>query len=309
MQQRWAIVALAVLWLLQAAGCGRGAVHVASVRVAPGPYAEQLSAIGLGNAALADATRDGLVAAGFRMGEGKRTYRARLEVIAFRAGRGHVSGAPTAEIEIDLELVPARPQDQEVSLVETGFGAVPAAAGLDARAWRQALSEAVRQATTGLSLALSEEVKPVGKLVADLDSPDPRVREQAIRVLGDQRSAQAVPALIARLQDPERALRERAAGALAQIRDLRAVGPLIEHSRAGEDGAETARYARIIGDIGGSEARGYLETLESGDPDPRVRASAHEALADMASREREEARVAQESRGDSPAGDSGRMAR
>jgi hypothetical protein len=90
------------------------------------------------------------------------------------------------------------------------------------------------------------------------------------------------------------------------------VGPLIDYSRRNDDGAHTARFARIVGDIGGSEARGYLQTLESGHIDPRVRAAAREALEDMDERESErgQARLgdqggAQESR----AVDSGRMGR
>ncbi len=185
-------------------------------------------------------------------------------------------------------------------------------AGGSRDAWRAALEQAVREASAGLVLALSEEAKPSQKLIHDLRSKDARVREQAIRVLGDRRVVEAVPALIDRLGDPDPLLAERAAGALAQIRDPRAVGPLIDYSRRSDDGAQTARFARIIGDIGGSEARGYLQTLESGHLDPRVRAAAHEALQEMGEREREgnPARLSDEGGGrKSPALDSGRMER
>jgi HEAT repeat protein len=64
------------------------------------------------------------------------------------------------------------------------------------------------------------------------------------------------------------------------------VPPLIELSRSG-DPALTARVARIIGDIGGPEAEGYLLTLEAGHPDPRVRTAAREALEELAARARD----------------------
>ena len=49
--------------------------------------------------------------------------------------------------------------------------------------------------------------------------------------------------------------------------------------------ALVARVARVVGDIGGEEAQGYLLTLEAGHPDPRVRFAAREALGELATRE------------------------
>jgi HEAT repeat protein len=68
-------------------------------------------------------------------------------------------------------------------------------------------------------------------------------------------------------------------GALAQIGDPRAVGPLIELSRRRE-GPFVAQMVRAVGDIGGSEAEAYLETIASGHPDPVVAQAAREALRD-----------------------------
>jgi HEAT repeat protein len=120
---------------------------------------------------------------------------------------------------------------------------------------------------------------------------DPRVREHAIRALGDRRSRAAVPVLVGRLKEEEPRLAHRIVGALAQIGDERAVPALIEVSRAA-DGAVTARVARHIGDIGGAEAEGYLLTLASGHADPRVRKAAREALAEMTARAKEAALAA-----------------
>ena len=266
--------------------CGRGPPSVSSLQVTAGRHEGALGAAGLDAAQLEDAARRGLTAAGFRMGKGRRTYQARMELVLLRTARSPEDGSALAEVAVDLEVEPDGPGNL-APLMEAGVGTARLGAPGVASAWRAALDAAAADAATGLSVALAEEAKTVHKLTADLSSPNPRVREQAIRVLGDRRSVEAVPALIERLRDPDPHLSERAAGALSQIRDVRAVGPLIDLARRRADPSQLARFARIIGDIGGSEARGYLETLASGHPDPRVRASAQEALEDLEDRERE----------------------
>ena len=59
----------------------------------------------------------------------------------------------------------------------------------------------------------------------------------------------------------------RAVGALAQIKDPRAVPALIDLCRGG-DSALTLRMARIVADIGGRDAQGWLLVLEAAHPDP-----------------------------------------
>jgi len=290
-------IALGVAGLAVAAaftGChrGPGPVYVASVRVALGSLAAPLREAGLERAALEEATREALAASGFRAGEGRRTYRARLEVLSLRLGRGGDDGVPRAEIAVRLALEPAEGEGAPgAAVVETGLGRSPLAAGRSASAWRSALESAVGEAAAGLAVALGEEGRPEARLIADLEARDPRVREHAIRVLAQRRSTAAVPALIAKLGDPEPDLAERAVGALAQIRDPRAVDALIERAQRG-DPVYTMRLLRIIGDIGGSEARGYLQTLEAGHPDARVRAVAREALEELEAQAREGERVA-----------------
>jgi hypothetical protein len=289
--------------------CGRGAPRVASIRVVEGVHGGELAAQGLDRASLEAAARAGLAAAGFQAGQGRRQYRARLEVVWLRAGLEADAGGQQVEVAVDLELSPEGEGAAGAPVMETGVGEVRVLQAGPPAAWRVALEAAVRQAATGLALALAEERKPIQALLEDLEADDPRVREAAIRVVGDRRSPQAVPALIARLGDPRRDLADRAAGALAQIRDPRAVGPLIDFSRRTADAAHTARFARVVGDIGGAEARGYLQTLESGHADPRVRAAAREALSELEAREREEGDGAGGRSGPSPGSTSGRMER
>jgi hypothetical protein len=308
MSRRAQAAAIAVV-LAVASGCGSGPAHLASVEVSTGGREELLDRLGLDRAVLEAATRDALVGAGFRQGDGHRSYRARARVVSVRAGRQPGREGLAAELVLDVELVPDRAIEGAAPVAQTGVGSVPAASRLDSAAWRAALGAAARQASTGLSLAVSAQSKSEAKLIADLSAADPRQREQAIRVLGGRRSVSAVPALIERLGDKEPDLVEKAAGALSQIRDPRAVAALIDLSRRGEDAAQIARFARLIGDIGGAEARGYLQTLESGHLDPRVRSAAVEALEDIDAREQEVRRMADGARPAAGTAVSGKMER
>ena len=292
---------LAILIVLAAGGllaCGRGVVRVVSVGTSAGMHGKRSRASGSTAQRSPPPPRRGSPGPASGWARAAHRYRARLEVIAVRQAAVE-EGVAWRRSPSTLELAPPARIDRREragpSDVPGRTGArdrmsarprVPAGGSADA--WRKALESAVREASTGLALALSEEAKPVEKLVRDLRSPGrAALREQAIRSWATAAAAEAVPALIERLADPEPLLAERAAGALAQIRDPRAVGPLIDYSRRDDDAAHTARFARIIGDVGGSEARGYLLTLESGHLDPRVRAAAREALQDLEQRERE----------------------
>jgi len=140
----------------------------------------------------------------------------------------------------------------------------------------------------GLGAQLDARGKNDEALVRDLSSPDPRVRDYAIRVLADRRSPAAVPHLIARLQDPTPEVARRAAGALIAIGDRRAVTPLIDmtrHRRAEDAGP--LLYA--IASLGGPEAEAFLFTLESGAPDEETRRAAKGAYEDLLRRKKDEA--------------------
>lgn len=271
-------------------GCHRSVGRVTSVRVSAGTHERALADAGVSPDLMRDVTREALREAGFRLSEGAEGWRARAELVSMQE-RVSPDGERIVEVIVDLRLTPEAREGLPISDVGEGRARL---ATPDRGAWREALAAAARQASSGLALALSAEKEPLEKLVQDLRSDDPRRREQALRVVGDRRSAAAVPALTALLRDPDPGVAERAAGALARIGDVRAVGPIIDYSLRLDDGRDIARYARIVGDIGGSEARGYLLTLESGHEDPYVRATAREALADMDARDAERARVSAE---------------
>ncbi len=286
-----------------AGGCRRGSPSVSEPKVAAGVHEEALRAVGLDPRALREAARAALRGAGFRVVDEGGDYRARVEILEVSA-----SGRGPYEIAVELQLLGGEAASPR-SLADTGVGTVPRSAPgeRDAPAWREAFSAAVADASGSLRRALAAEGRSTEQLLGELDDQDPRRREQAIRVLGERRSREAVPALIARLGDPDLRLAERAAGALAQIGDPRAVGPIIDFTQRLDDGPYAPRYVRIIGDLGGSEARGYLLTLESGLVDPEVREAAREALRELEAREREQAALLRPRESTSP--DSGRMER
>jgi hypothetical protein len=284
--------AVAAAALLLAGGCDRGAgpIHVTSVRAADGALAEPLREAGLDAGALEASAREALTAAGFRLGEGKRPHRARVDLVGVRFAPAQPGAAARVEVAVEIELSPAE-DGAGTTARETGAGTAALAGPRPAEAWRAALAEASRRAANGLALAAAATTRPVEQVIRDLEADDARQRARAVQALADRRATVAVPALVRRLDDPDPEVSQLAVGALAQLRDPRAIGPLIELSGRG-DAAFTARLARIIGDVGGPEAEGYLLTLASGHPEPIVRSAAREALDELHARAREAGPVA-----------------
>lgn len=283
-RDRAAIASMGAAALLLASACPRGAatVHVVSIRVADTAVTPVLRDAGVDPAALDAAARGALAAAGFRLGEGARPHRALLDVPSARVIPGG-AGGPRAEVTVELALGSAEPGQGPPRRESSTADAALADAPSRREAWMRALGEASRQAAEALALSLAEEEKPTPQVLADLGSTDPRVREQAIRVAGERRLREAVPALVARLPEEPPRLAHRLVAALAQIGDERAVPALIDLARS-SDPTVTARIVRYVGDIGGAEAEGFLLTLESGHPDPRIRRVAHESLAELEAR-------------------------
>jgi hypothetical protein len=275
----------AALALVVLAACSRGPgpVHVVAVRAPDGVVTPALREAGIDSSALEDAAREALRAAGFQLAPGQRAYAAEVGVASVRLAPPNASGGSARlEVSVEIGLEPAEP-GLGGAVRETGTGSADLSSAAPSSTSRTALARAAAHAAEALMLGFAEERKSVERLLADLESPDARVRDHAVRVLADRRATVAVPALIARLKDEEPRVAHRAVGALAQIGDRRAVAPLIDLSRVG-DGVLAARLARIIGDLGGPEAEGYLLTIEAGHPDPRVRRAAREALDDLRAR-------------------------
>jgi len=142
------------------------------------------------------------------------------------------------------------------------------------------LSQALEQAVEGEVLQLSAWSKSVPDLMKDLAHEDSRVRDYAVRVLGERKSREAVPALIERLKDSNREVSLRAVGALGAIGDESAVPALIELTTR-KDKELLLSVLGVIATIGGDDAEGFLFTLASGHPEEDVRQAAEEAQARM----------------------------
>jgi len=201
------------------------------------------------------------------------------------------SHPPLAQVLLTFEL---SPRDGGGTIRETARAAEPVVAGGQRgqhQALRRAAAAALARAMAGFDLLLSAERKADAELLNDLSAPDARVRDVAIRALAERRNRAAVPALVERLSDPDPELVERAIGALGQIGDPAAVGPLVRLAQR-RQGPAVAQLARVIGDLGGSDARAYLLTQASGNPDPLIRAAAQQALDELTAREAEGTRAA-----------------
>jgi hypothetical protein len=272
-------MALAVLVATAGIGCRRTPPpSITGVKVGPA-LADAVAEVGLDGNTVELVTRTALAEAGFRLEPARaRAFEARVDVVALRVAP--LAGAPglQAELAVEVELAPA--QGDEPPHKETGRSSTPVGPEGPSQAVRLALTSAVGEAVRALRVSVAADVKTSEALIADLASSDARVRGQAVQSLGERRVKAAVPALIQRLQDSDPKVAHRAVGALAQVKDSRAVPPLIDLCRGG-DAALTLRMARIVGDIGGRDAQGWLLVLESAHPDPRVRETAAEVLDEL----------------------------
>ncbi len=262
--------------------------RIAAVHAAPRLETAALGETGLDAQGIEAAAGTALAATGFRVGAATAQV-ATVGLLSLRVVPG--ATGPMAEVKVEIALGAPEPgpgPTRRQSAVGTSpmFGQVPS----PQEAWRRAVAEATQRAAEALAIGARAEGKTEDGLVADVAAKDERVRDEAVRVLGERRSRAAVPALVAQLRQEDLRSSMRIVGALAQIGDERAVPALIDVSR-GVDGVTTARFARYIGDIGGAEAEAYLVTLESGSADARVRQAAHEALEELAARTRVSAKM------------------
>jgi hypothetical protein len=104
------------------------------------------------------------------------------------------------------------------------------------------------------------------------------LREEAIRVAGERKLAQEVPALLALLNDPDESIRDAALGALIQIGDRRAVSELTR-TRSLRDRREMRKIIEAIATLGGQEALDYLSFVAESHDDEEIRSEAAAAKA------------------------------
>jgi hypothetical protein len=134
-------------------------------------------------------------------------------------------------------------------------------------------------AAAAAALAARERVRlgSPAEVIAALDHADADVRSEALRAVARRRLTEAIPRLIELLGHADVDVRDGALGALVEVRAEAAVKPLVE----GVEFSDVEMMRRIIdavGQIGGDEARAYLEFVASGHAEPTLRALAQAAL-------------------------------
>lgn len=105
------------------------------------------------------------------------------------------------------------------------------------------------------------------------------VREMSIKAAALRRLKAAVPEIVrVLLRDRRQRIRDLCLGALAEIRDPGAVPALMKYARLG-DVTRLRKVIGVVGQIGGSQARAFLEITADGHDDEEIKTLARETLA------------------------------
>lgn len=104
------------------------------------------------------------------------------------------------------------------------------------------------------------------------------VREMSIKAAALRRLNKAVPEILKVLnRDRRQRIRDLCLGALAEIRDPSAVPALMKYARLG-DVQRLRKVIGVVGQIGGKEARAFLEITADGHPDEEIKTLARDTL-------------------------------
>ncbi len=130
----------------------------------------------------------------------------------------------------------------------------------------------------GFTLMGCGRASRVGRLIADLQSVNPEVRQKAAGVLRELRDPSALDALIVALGDEDAGVRFQAAAALGELGDPRAIRPLVATLK---DPDNDVRWAAsfALRDLGARAVDSLVIALE--DSDSKVRAGAARALGEI----------------------------
>ena len=111
---------------------------------------------------------------------------------------------------------------------------------------------------------------PPRDVVVALGSTNKEVRLEAIDACAERKLESCTEALIALLQKDDLEVRDRAVNALGRMGDRRAVKPLTEVSKFGALD-ELPKIVDAVANIGGPEARAYLEFVATGHDRKEIR--------------------------------------
>jgi hypothetical protein len=139
------------------------------------------------------------------------------------------------------------------------------------------MEEAVRRALDKALVQIEQSAFPIDKLIADLQSADPEVRDSAVQELGERKDPRSFDALVKALADSDERVVRRAIGALEQLGDPRALLPLIDASRV-TDAADAMRLIDLGERLGGADAFYFLAVIAEGHQNTQVRERARRAL-------------------------------
>ncbi len=137
--------------------------------------------------------------------------------------------------------------EAQYTLAERGAASLPVLAAVAANG--PALAR--RHAIWGLGQLATQQpnaLAPLRRLLAD---PDAEVRAQAIKVLGDRRSASDAEALVAALKDPSNRVKFFAAQGLGKLRHAPAAPALLAALEANNNDDHYLRHALVMGLVGG----------------------------------------------------------
>lgn len=199
-----------------------------------------------------------------------RRYRLRLDVSAGAQGPSQRAAVDARLEPIDAPLGALRFEDTAVAerTIE------PGASGKTLTDLAARLTEdLMKQLGARVRLAIGDDAA----LVAAIGGGDEALRDEAIRLAGERRAREAVPALLVHLKSDDNGLRDRALGALATIGDPRAVRPITESVRF-RDVRELPKVIDAMSRIGGDEAKAWLELVATGHESQEMRDLAQKAL-------------------------------
>lgn len=289
---RYLAIVLTLAVLLSCQRSPPALATVSSLRLSPAGITQH-PWLGLAPEEVEDRARERLAAGGslaFRKGGSSPAptdWKAVLEIAHVRALPSDARGAGSrAEVGLLLRLERGEERIRADAAGEHHFA--PHDPQMRTEAFRRALDAALDEALRLVVLQLRASRKTEEELIADLSSENPEVRDLAIRLLTERKSAAAVEHLIPRLEDEDRNVQLRTIGALAEIGDPAAVTALVD-ATSHKDPGLVIQIAYALGEIGTEEAEAFLFTASTGHPEPAVRRAATEALESLR-RRRAEAR-------------------
>jgi HEAT repeat protein len=241
-----------------------------------------------------------------------RRVRARVDVVSFADGGGHLRRVPekravwltkralaasrrlaripvehpgwTVEAQALFEVDPARREGRgsatvsiEGPAMDGAVRAVRSAQGaLSGPADRGPLEKALARAVDAAAgLESLRRARPERQRAA-LSGDDPERLVVAVRGLAEHHRHEDVAAIVPLLEHPSGAVREAATGALVVLGDRSAVRALIDADDSG-DPLVTIRTLDAVAALGGDEALAYVELLATGHPLETVRRTAFQA--------------------------------